>query len=395
MKKEEKQPHTPYSILHTSGNPRVAIVCDWLLGTGGAERVVLELHKMFPEAPIYTSQYNKNPKIWFGDKWFEDADIRTTWLQKLPKSLKKFLPLFRAWAFSRMDLSGYDLVISSSGAEAKYIRKQETGNRKQIHVCYCHAPTHYYWTRYEDYLKNPGFGKLDFLARIGLRVLVGPMRRWDYKAAQRPDHFIANSSYTKEQIKKYYGRDAEVIHPPVDIERFKKLNKSSIIRRGFVTAGRQVPYKKIDLAVKAATELDIPLMVVGRGPDHRKLKRLAGRSVTFLRHVSDEEMPKRFGAAQAFIFPTNMEDFGITGVEAMAAGTPVIAYKMGGPADYVTPDKTGLFFNDLTSESLAKAMQDFAKKTFNHARVAEHAQRFSAANFRSDMLSFISKIKVG
>jgi len=365
-----------------SGELKVAIVCDWLLGTGGAERVVLELHKMFPEAPIYTSQYNSNPKIWFGDKWFEGADIRTTWLQKLPKSLKKFLPVFRAWTFSRLNLDDYDLVISSSGAEAKFIKTKGT------HITYCHSPTHYYWSRYDEYLKYPGFGRLNPLARLGLKLLAGPMRRWDYKAAQRPDYFIANSNHTKEQIKKYYGREAEVIHPPVDIERFKKLNKLSIVRRGFVTAGRQVPYKEIDLAIKAATELNVPLIVIGRGPDHRKLKRLAGRSVTFLRHVSDDEMPERFGAAEAFIFPTNMEDFGITGVEAMAAGTPVVAYKVGGPADYIIPGKTGLFFDELTTKSLVKTLQDFSKMTFNHSRVAEQAEKFKPEIFRKKMESF-------
>lgn len=265
---KQEIPNSQFPIPN-SPKLRVALVCDWLLGTGGAERVVLELHKMFPEAPIYTSQYNKNPKIWFGDKWFEDADVRTTWLQKLPKSLKKFLPLFRAWTFSQMKLDDYDLVISSSGAEAKFIKTRGT------HITYCHSPTHYYWARYDDYLKNPGFGKLDFLARIGLRLLVGPMQRWDYKAAQRPDHFIANSNYTKEQIKKYYGRDAAVIHPPVDIERFdvRRLTLDVGVRKGFVTAGRQVPYKKIDLAVKAATELNVPLIVIGRGPDHKKTKK--------------------------------------------------------------------------------------------------------------------------
>ena len=218
------------------------------------------------------------------------------------------------------------------------------------------------------------------------------MRRWDYKAAQRPDYFIANSNHTKEQIEKYYGREAEVIHPPVDIERFKKLNQLSIVRKGFVTAGRQVPYKKIDLAVKAATELNVPLIVIGRGPDHRKLKRLAGRSVTFLRHVSDEEMPKRFGAAQAFIFPTNMEDFGITGVEAMAAGTPVIAYKVGGPTDYIIPGKTGLFFEELTSKSLVKTLQDFSKITFNYSTIAEEAEKFLPEIFSKKIKEFVKQV---
>ncbi|MBI4033610.1 glycosyltransferase, partial [Candidatus Saccharibacteria bacterium] len=305
---------------------RVAIVCDWLLGTGGAERVVLELHRMYPKAPIYTSQYNPNPKIWFGDKWFEDADINTGWLQKLPKSLKKFLPLLRAWYFSRLDLSDYDLVISASGAEAKFIRLKPkalshksnglrlTANgsnvKRPLHISYIHAPTHYYWSRYEQYLAHPGFGFFNPLARLGLKLLVGPMRRWDYKAAQRPDYLIANSSYTKEQVKKYYGRDSTVIHPPVDIERFKKYaSRLPAGRHGFVTAGRQTPYKKIDLVVEAATSLKLPLAVIGRGPEHRWLKKLAGRNVTFLTKVSDEDIARHFGEAKAFIFP-GVDDFG-------------------------------------------------------------------------------------
>ncbi len=366
---------------------KVAIVCDWLLGTGGAERVVLELHKMFPEAPIYTSQYNSSPKIWFGGKWFASADVRTTWLQKLPKNLKKFLPILRAWTFSRLNLDDYDLVISSSGAEAKFIKV--SGNA--THITYCHAPTHYYWSRYDDYLKHPGFGKLDPLARLGLKLLVGPMRRLDYKAAQAADYFIANSNFTKDQIKKYYGRDATVIHPPVDIERFQKSGSDglSTLRKGFVTAGRQTPYKKIDLAVKAATKLNVPLVVIGRGPDHTKLKRLAGRSVTFLTNVSDEEIPEKFASAEAFIFP-GIDDFGIVAVEAMAAGTPAIAYNAGGALDYVNKT-SGLLFKEQTVDSLAKTMEKFSKLSFNYSRIAEQAEKFSAANFRHNMGSYIKQ----
>ena len=366
---------------------KVAIVCDWLLGTGGAERVVLELHRLYPKAPIYTSQYNPNPKLWFGDKWFEDADIRTTWLQKLPKSLKKFLPLLRAFAFSRIDLSDYDLVISASGAEAKFVKVRED----VVHVSYIHAPTHYYWNRYEDYLRHPGFGFFDPLARLGLRLFVGPMRRWDHKAAQRPDYLIANSSHTKEQIKKYYGRDSTVIHPPVDIERFKGHGKPAQERHGFVTAGRQTPYKKIDLAVEAATLLKVPLTVIGKGPDHRWLKKLASRNVTFLTKVSDEEMPRHLGEAKAFIFP-GIDDFGIIAVEAMAAGTPVIAYKAGGALDYVNKD-TGHFFNEQNPESLAKVMEGFNQRTFVHTTIAVQAAKFSPRNFQKEVRNFISRLR--
>jgi len=197
---------------------KVAIVHDWFVG-GGAERVVEQLHKMFPQAPIYTS--------YCSDEWRQKLDnkVVTGFLQNWPfPALRKFVPFLRIWWFSRLKFDGYDLVISSSGAEAKGIKV----NKPAVHINYCHAPTHYYWSRYNEYMKRPGFGILDPLARLGLKLLVGPLRRWDYKAAQRPDYIIANSNFTKDQIKKYYGRDSVVVHPPVDIGRFKILNKSSI-----------------------------------------------------------------------------------------------------------------------------------------------------------------------
>jgi glycosyltransferase involved in cell wall biosynthesis len=365
---------------------KVAIVCDWLTGTGGAERVVLELHRMFPEAPIYTSQYDRSSKIWYDGDWFQDADVRTTWLQRLPKSLRKFLPLLRAWSFSRLDLSQYDVVISSSGAEAKAVH---TGPNT-LHICYCHSPTHYFWSRYEEYLGTPGFGRLDWLARFGLRVLVGPLRRWDRIAAQRPDIMVANSTHTQAMIKKYYKRDSEVIFPPVDTDRFKPQSNPEP-RHGFVAAGRQTPYKRIDLAVAACSELKVPLVVIGNGPDHKRLEKMAGRSVTFLTSVSDEEIVRHFQTAQAFIFPTNTEDFGVTAVEAMAAGTPVIALGKGGPLDYVIPGKTGLLYEKQTVQSLVKTLQGFNPERFDSVKVAQEAKRFSIAAFHSNIQKLIAK----
>jgi glycosyltransferase involved in cell wall biosynthesis len=365
---------------------KVAIVCDWLSGVGGAERVVLELHKLYPEAPIYTSQYDPK-KI----DWFTTADVRTGWLQKLPGSLKKFLPPLRAWYFSHLNLSEYDLVISSSGAEAKGVK---TGPNTR-HICYMHAPTHYYWARYDEYIKNPGFGYLDPLARLGLKLLVGPMRRWDRKAAQRPDYIIANSSFTKSQIQKYYGRDSDVIHPAVDIDRFKIrnpvkkiLNKLSISRSGFLAAGRQTPYKRIDLAIEACTRLDLPLTVVGSGPDHQKLVKLAGPSINFVAGASDKEVVKYFQSAEAFIFP-GIDDFGIVAVEALAAGTPVIAYDQGGALDYVTP-QNGILFQEQTVESLLGALQKFNPDNFNNASIQKSAVKFSTQAFEKNVKKFLN-----
>ena len=359
---------------------KIAIVCDWLVGIGGAERVTFELHKLFPEAPIYTSQFDPDKIGGFGE-----ADIRTGWLNKFPKALKKFLPIFRAWYFSHLDLSEYDIVISASGAEAKFVKIGSS----TIHIAYIHSPTHYYWIRYDEYLAHPGFPKgLNWLAHLGLRLFVVPMRRWDFHAAQKPNYLIANSTHIQAMIKKYYKRDSTVIFPPVDVDRFK-LPVEPPLRHGFVAVGRQTPYKRIDLAVAACTQLNVPLVVIGTGPEHRKLEKMAGRSVIFLSNVTDSEIVQHFQTATALLFPSNVEDFGVTGVEAMAAGTPVIAYNKGGPLDYVVPGKTGLFFDKQSVKSLIKTIESFEPNQYNAQKIAEAAQRFSIKEFRQKMLDFI------
>lgn len=362
---------------------KVAIVCDWLVGTGGAERVVLELHRMFPDAPIYTSQYNRDPKAWYNDDWFKNADVRTGWLQNLPLGLRKFLPVLRAWYFSHLDLGSYDLVISSSGAEAKAVK---TGPGTK-HVCYMHAPTHYYWSRYDEYMKHPGFGLFNPLARVGLFLLVRPMRLWDKRAARKPDFIIANSTHTRAQIKKYYGRGASVIHPPVDIDRFKS---SKLPRHGFLVAGRQTPYKRFDIAVKACSELNLPLTVIGNGPDHKRLVKLAGPSVRFLSGLSDKEVVKHFQSAEAFIFP-GIDDFGVVAVEALAAGTPVVAYLGGGALDYVDKN-TGTFFPRQTVECLKEVLSDFNPGVYKSKLICQAAERFSPKVFRQKFDNFLKAL---
>lgn len=356
---------------------RVAIVHDWLVG-GGAELVVEQLHELFPEAPIYTSYCTP--------EWRErlDGKVVTGWLQHLGK-IRKFIPFLRIWWFTRLKLDGYDLVISSSGAEAKGV-KVPPGT---IHINYCHAPTHYYWSRYDEYMKHPGFGALDWLARLGLRLLVGPLRKWDYRAAQRPDFMIANSTHIKHEIKKYYGREATVIHPPVALKRFQKPANSNLPRHGFIISGRQTPYKRFDLAIKACTKLNLPLTVIGDGPDNKRLRSLAGPSVTFLGHVSDDELERQFAGAEALIFP-GLDDFGITPVEAMASGTPVIAYQGGGALDYIVPGKTGLFFDELTVESLVKTLQEFSSQSFDRTTISKQSEQYSVARFRDQFNKFVA-----
>lgn len=357
---------------------KVAIVHDWLIA-GGAERVVLELHHMFPDAPIYASYCTP--------EWRERLDnkVITGFLQRWPfRALRKFVPFLRIWWFSRLDLSGYDLVISSSGAEAKGVNTPEG----TLHIAYIHAPTHYYWSRYDEYMKNPGFGSFDSLARLGLKLLVKPLRQWDYKAAQKPDCLLANSTHTQTGIQKYYGRRSTVVHPPVDVDRFAALQPAE--RQGFVITGRQTPYKRFDLAVAACTKLGLPLTVVGDGPDNRRLREMAGPTVTFTGFVSDPEVAQYIAAAEAFIFP-GVDDFGIAPVEALAAGTPVIAYKAGGALDYVT-QRTGLFFEEQTAASLAKALQSFDSAKYAPEDIKKASQAFSSGHFRANIASAIENV---
>jgi glycosyltransferase involved in cell wall biosynthesis len=364
------------TAVRTSRSPRVAIVCDWLLGIGGAERVVLELHHMFPDAPIYTSQYNPQ-KI----DWFKDADVRTTWLQHLPGSLKKFMPVLRAWTFSHLKLDDYDLVISATGAEAKAVRTSS----RTTHICYLFAPTHYYWSRYDQYMQSPGFGKLNWLARFGLRLLVAPMRRWDKQASLRPNYLVTISTYAQSEIKKYYGRDALIIYPPVDTNRFH----ISTQRQGFVVVGRQTPYKQIDLAVSACTQLNLPLTVIGDGPEHNRLAKKAGPTVTMLTSVNDDDVATYIHKAAAFIFP-GLDDFGIVAVEAMSAGLPVIAFRAGGALDYIKPGKTGEFFNQPTVGALVSVLEKFNPQNYDSNLIKKQAAKFDTTHFRSTFRDFIA-----
>lgn len=378
---------TPITSGHTQTTPpkspkralKVAIVHDWLIG-GGAERVVYELHTMFPDAPIFTSYATA--------AWRQklDGKVVTGFLQHWPFSvLRKYIGVLRMWWFSHLNLSAYDLVISSTGnGEAFGIRVSED----TVHICYCHSPTHYYWRHYDTYLAKPGFGPFDPLARLGLKALVGPLRKWDYRAAQRPTAFLANSTHIKHDISSYYGRDSEVIFPPIDTGRFTRLSAKK--RSGFVTVGRQVPHKHTSIIVEACTQHHLPLTVIGSGPEHSKLVAMAGPTVTFVTDAADNDVAEYLAAAEGFIF-ASFDDFGITPVEAMAAGTPVIAYRAGGALDYVTEGKTGLFFDQQTTASLSEALKKFTDLPFDHAAIQRSASRFSPEVFRTAISAAIQK----
>ena len=362
---------------------KVALVCDWLLGVGGAEKVVLAVHELFPAAPIYTSQYD--PKL---VDWFDNMDVRTGWLNRLSPKLKKFLPILRAQYFSHLDLTAYDLVISLNISEAKGVKTRPTA----LHVSYMQGPpTQYYWGLYDDFIKDPGFGKFDWLARIGLKTFVTRQRKIDYKFAQNPNYIIANSTYVAKEVKKYYDRDSIVICPPVEVDKFHNSSKSK--RDGFLIAGRQSPWKKVDLAIKTCIQTGDKLTVLGNGSEHNKLVKLAREHNNIKiapAYNGAPELLKYLVAARALIFPS-LEPFGIVPVEALSAGTPVIAYGKGGALDYVQDSKNGILFNSQTVSSLKSAIKKFNKTKFNRQLVAKSADKFSNANFKRQIVDYLAE----
>jgi len=358
--------------------PKIALVTDWLTNMGGAEPLLLEIHKLFPKAPIYTSVYDaeKMPA-------FKHIDVRTTELQtKLPKSLRYkhvLWPTLRAKAFRKLDLSEFDIIISTSSAEAKAVRKTRPG---QIHIAYIHTPIRYYWSHYEEFKKEFKFGKLTPLIRPLIPVLVQQQRKLDLESIEGIDVIIANSTVTQERIKLYYGRPSTVIHPPVDVDRFTPSPKGE--RSGYVLWGRHVPYKRFDLAIEACNQLGAQLTVIGSGPDTERLKKLAGTTITFTGRISDEELVKQAQSAKAFLFP-NEEDFGISAAEALAAGTPVIAYAKGGALDIVQDGETGVLFKTQSVASLVDAIKKADKINFLPATLHRKAKRFDKGLFATKM----------
>lgn len=366
-------------------NHKVALVVDWLTeGFGGAERVIKAVHELFPEAPIYTSQYRPERTT-----WLHDADVRTGWLNGLPTRLRRFVPFLRQLYFSRLDLREYDVVISITGAEAKGVKTRPDA----LNISYMHAPTQYYWGLYNDYIKDPGFGFLDPLVRLALKMFVGPLRRADFRAAQRSNVVVANSTYIQGEIKKYYKRDSEVIWPNVGVETIQKMvTEKNVKREGFIIFGRQATWKRMDLAIKAAASTNEKLKVIGSGPEHDRLVKLAvnNPNIEFLPSYSNiKDIMSDIRASKAFLF-TSIEPFGIAPVESLAAGTPVIALKKGGALDFIDEGINGFFFEKQTVESLVGAIKKFNTQKFDEKVVANSANAFSESEFKTRMQKLIT-----
>lgn len=367
----------------------IALVHDWLNQMGGAENVLEELVDLFPAAPLYTSIYaaEKMPDAY--RRW----PIRTSFMQRLPgigDHHQAYLPLYPL-AFQSTDLSGYDLVLSNKSGFCHGVRTARRdasrGERRAVHVCYCLTPTRFLWL-YEQYREREQIGR-------GLNALLQPvlalLRRWDYAAAQRVDHFIAISAAVQERIQRIYGRESVIIHPPVDTERFTP-DPSQPVGDYYLIVSRLIPYKRIDLAVRAFAHLpDQKLIIVGDGRDKAALQAQAPANVTFLGRQSWESLVTLMRGCRAFLFP-GLEDFGIAPVEAMSAGRPVIALAGGGALDTVLPGVTGEHFPEQSVESLVAVLTDFDPMAYDPEICRRQAERFSRPAFRQKLMAFLASV---
>ena len=356
---------------------KVALVHDYLNQMGGAERVLMAFHEIFPDAPIYTSIYDPQRV----DPAFQKMDIRTSFMQKFPlvtKHHQPYLP-FYPFAMESLNLRGYDLVLSSSSAFAKgVITRPET-----MHICYCHTPMRWCWN-YDEYVEREQLGGM---ARRVLPFLITGLRIWDQTNSMRVDHFIANSPVIAERIQKYYRREAVFIPPPVDAQRFS-FDSTTQPEDYFLILSRLIPYKRIDLAIQACNKLHLPLVIIGGGRDEERLKKMAGPTIRFLGRLSDAEVLHYYAHCRAFLFPGE-EDFGITPLEAQASGRPVIAYGAGGALASVVDGVTGIFFKQQTVESMANVLATFDERAFDPQTIRNHALEFDTPRFHRRIQQFI------
>lgn len=354
---------------------KIALVHDYLSQDGGAERVLKAFHEIWPGAPIFVLFHDKK-KI----RGFENADIRESFVSKLPFN-KSHYQWYLPWmplATERHNLHEYDVVLSSTSAFAKgVITRPNT-----LHISYCHTPTRYLWTDTHEYLEELRYNRL---IKSFLPPLIHKLRIWDKMSVDRVDDFIANSHTVRGRIQKYYRREASVIYPPVDTQIFKTGGK---VEDYFLAGGRLVPYKRFDLLIKVFNRLGYKLKIFGTGPELQKLKRLARSNIEFLGSVTDQEKAELMISAKAFLHP-QVEDLGITPIESMAAGRPVIAYPVGGVTETVIHGETGIYFKNQTWESLLDTVINFNHENWDSDKIREYADKYSTESFKEKIKKYV------
>jgi glycosyltransferase involved in cell wall biosynthesis len=350
---------------------RTVLVHDWLTGMRGGEKVLESLAELFPGAPILTLVHRQGAV----SAAIESHPIQVSWIGRLPgaeRYYRRLLPLYPA-AAAALRVPPCDLLLSSSHAAAKAVAKP----RGAVHVCYCHTPMRYLWDLYDDYFAP---GRAGLLTRLAMRACRGPLRRWDLATAAQVDHWIANSENVRERIRRLYGREAHVLHPWVDLDRFTPAPAEGEAGERYLMVSALVPYKRIDLAIAAAATRGRGLDIIGTGPDEKKLRSIAGSNVTFHGWLDDAGLARAYRRAHALLMPGE-EDFGIAPLEAMAAGRPVVAYARGGALETVVAGETGILFAPQTAAALADAMARCEATAWDGAAIRAHAERFSRARF--------------
>ncbi|MBK7379596.1 MAG: glycosyltransferase family 4 protein [Ignavibacteriales bacterium] len=363
---------------------KTAIIHEWLVNYGGSERCVQSFANLWKDAPVYSLVdflNDEERKIILNDK-----HAVTSFIQKLPFAKKKhrnYLPLFPI-AVEQFDLNEFDLIISSSHAVAK----GALTNSNQLHICYCHTPIRYAWDLTHQYLNEAGLSH--GLKSIIVKSILHYIRNWDIASSLRPDYFIANSKYIARRINKLYRREADVIYPPVDTELFPvEKNKDNY----YLTAARFVPYKRVDLIAEAFTQMpDKKLIIIGDGPEEQKIKSKSGKNVELVGYQKTAELKKYLQKAKAFVFAAE-EDFGISVIEAMSCGTPVIALSKGGTGETVIDGQTGILFDEQISASIISAVKRFESKidSFDPAKLNQYAKQFDRKIFEQNILNFVEK----
>jgi glycosyltransferase involved in cell wall biosynthesis len=361
---------------------KIAVVHDNFAQLGGAEKVVEEIFGMFPQASLFAAVALQECM----PSRLRDVPVHTSWMQNLPRIKQYFRLYFLLYplAMGALPLSDYDLVLSSCFAYAKGVQAR----RDAIHVCYCHTPARWIWN-YEDYAGRASFGPVQ---RALLPTLMRGLKLWDEGAARQPDHFVANSRTVAERIRQAYQRPAEVIHPPINVERFHPSPERDR-EDYYIILSRLVPYKRIDLAVQACTQRNKKLLVIGDGPDRKALEAVAGPSVRFLGRASDDRVEYHVSRCRALLFPGE-EDFGMAPLEVAAAGRPTIAFRAGGALETIVENSTGVFFDEQTAESLGDAIEAFERLQWSAAVLRQHAKAFSAPVFHDRFRSFLERVGV-
>lgn len=357
---------------------RIALVHDYLVQYGGAERVLECFTELFPYAPIYTLVYNKS----FMHGKFEGKNIKTSFIQKMPfaKNHHRIFPHIMPVAIEQFDLSAYDIVLSDSSSYAKgIITGPET-----LHICYMHTPMRYAWDDCQKYTQDFYFPS--FVKKI-VPLLMNYVRIWDRASADRIDKIIANSNFVARRIKKYYKKESTVIYPPVNVDDFYVSKKQEDY---FLMVGRLIAYKRFDIAIEAFNKLGLKLKIIGRGPELKRLKKMAGPNIEFLGRVSDKKLADYYARCQAFIFPQE-EDFGIVAVEAMASGRPLIAYRGGDIPEHLEEGKMGVFFENQKPQDIIEAVGKFKSMDFDPEYIREKAKKFDKKVFKDKIKDYVEK----